>query len=89
MDRVNFDYSSDENHSLDYADNDIDKVERRMTLKTIQNRNPSAIIDPDTVRAGKLVEKKIKLFVTILGITFALTLLLLLLLVIHWTRRGF
>ena len=89
MERVNFDDSSDENNSLDYADNDIDRVERRMTLKTMQNRNPSAIIDPDTVRDRKLVEKKIKFLVTILGITFALSILLLLLLVIHWSRKGF
>ena len=89
MNRVNFGDSSDEDNSFNYSDDDIDKVERRMTLKTIQNRNPSAIIDPDTLRAGNSIEKKIKFLVLIVGITFALTLLLLSLLVIHWTRCGF
>ena len=86
MERVNFDDSSDETNSFDYADNDI---ERRMTLRTMQNRNPSAIIDPDTVRDRKLIEKKINFLITILRFTFALTILLLLLLVIHWSRRVF
>ena len=63
--------NSDENQSLsDSEDLDVEKRNKKVTLRVMNNRNPSAILDPETVRAGKVQERKIKIIVIFISIMF-------------------
>ena len=78
--------NSDENLSLsDNKDLDVEKRNKKMTLRVMNNRNPSAILDPETVRAGKVQEKKIKIIMIFSSIMFVLFIILLIFLIVHWT----
>ena len=80
-----FDDSSDEYpSSFEHADRNAVKSINKMTLRAMNNRNPSAILDPETVEAEKMYERKIMTTVILVVITFVLCLLLLILLIIHW-----
>ena len=78
--------NSDENQSLsDNEDLDVEKRNKKMTLRVMNNRNPSAILDPKTVRAGKVQERKIKIIVILISILVIFCIALLILLIVHWT----
>ena len=78
---------SDENPSFsDHGEEDVERITEKMTLRTMKNRNPSAILDPDAVRAGKAQKRKIMMTVILACITFSLSLLVLILLIVHWTN---
>ena len=78
--------NSDENQSLsENEDLDVEKRNKKMTLRVMNNRNPSAILDPETVRAGKVQEKKIKIIMIFSSIMFVLFIILLIFMIVHWT----
>ena len=78
--------NSDENQSLsDNEDLDVEKRNKKMKLRVMNNRNPSAILDPKTVRAGKVQERKIKIIVILISILFIFCIVLLILLIVQWT----
>ena len=80
-----FDDSSDEYpSSFEHADRNGVKSIQKMTLRAMDNRNPSAILDPETVEAEKMKERKIMTTVILVVITFGLCLLLFILLIVHW-----
>ena len=58
----------------------------KMTLMTVKNRKPSAIQDPESFRAGKLIQEKIKYINIALWIVFVVGFLALLLVLIHWVN---
>ena len=78
--------NSDENQSLsDNEDLDVEKRNKKMTLRVMNNRNPSAILDPETLRAEKVQERKIKIIVILISILFIFCIVLLILLIVQWT----
>ena len=80
-----FDDSSDEYpSSFEHADRNGVKSIQKMTLRAMNNRNPSAILDPETVEAENMQERKIMTTVILVVITFVLCLLLFILLIVHW-----
>ena len=80
-----FDDSSDEYpSSLEHVDTNAVKRIKKMTFRAMNNRNPSAILDPETVEAEKMKERKIMTTVILVVITFGLCLLLFILLIVHW-----
>ena len=70
-----FDDSSDEYpSSFEHADRHGVKSIQKMTLRAMNNRNPSAILDPETVEAENMQERKIMTTVILVLITFVLCL---------------
>ena len=79
------DDSSDEYpSSFEHADRNGVKSIQKMTLRAMNNRNPSTILDPETVEAEKMQERKIKTTFILVVITFVLCLLLFILVIVHW-----
>ena len=82
---MDIEYNEDNEKQFGEGLNDSDTVVKRTALKTIGNRNPSMIVDPDTVRKEKRLKKRMKFTTTFLWIIFSISVLSLILLIVQWS----
>ena len=84
MEPVDLEYNVNDRQSGENL-NDDDKAVRRVAMNTMGNRNPSMIVDPDTVRKEKRLKKRMKFTTTFLWIIFSISVLSLILLIVQWS----
>ena len=85
MESMDIENNEDNEKQFGEGLNDADTVVKRTALKTIGNRNPSMIVDPDTVRKEKRLKKRMKFTTTFLWIIFSISVLSLILLIVQWS----